>query len=262
MDSLDVAKNGNVSMTDDFQSGGMQYAWHVPTYTARRASRQSGLPLAWSGKEPAQPVMTRSRSTQLVAKRIIDVVLASLAVLALAPLLLIVAMAIKFTSPGKILFRQQREGLNGQLFGTLKFRSMRTDLCDDSGVDQTRKNDPRITPIGRLIRKTSIDELPQLFNVIMGDMSLVGPRPHVAGMIAGGVPYRELVPYYAHRLDMKPGITGWAQANGLRGPTDEPSVARSRVDHDIAYCQNFSLWLDVKIMFQTVQREFISGSGH
>jgi lipopolysaccharide/colanic/teichoic acid biosynthesis glycosyltransferase len=124
------------------------------------------------------------------------------------------------------------------------------------------KNDPRVTAIGSFIRKTSIDELPQLINVLRGDMSLVGPRPHVPGMKAGGMLYRKLVPYYDVRLTMLPGLTGWAQANGWRGETDAPVAGRSRVDHDIAYIANFSLWLDLKIILMTIRREFVVGSGH
>lgn len=221
-------------------------------------SRHSGLPVDWAQSAPEDGVHTR---VHLALKRGVDVVGSLAGLVFLAPLLLIVAVAIKVTSPGPILFRQSREGLNGQSFEALKFRSMRTDLCDSSGVAQTQANDPRVTPVGRFIRKTSIDELPQLFNVLVGDMSLVGPRPHVGNMLAGGRLYRELVPYYDRRLAMRPGITGWAQANGLRGPTQDARLARARVDHDIAYIQNFSIWLDFKIIAMTILREFVTGSG-
>ncbi|MNL39206.1 UDP-glucose:undecaprenyl-phosphate glucose-1-phosphate transferase [compost metagenome] len=189
-------------------------------------------------------------------------ILGSLAGLALlGPLMIIVALAVKASSPGPVLFRQKREGLNGRIFEAYKFRSMAAELGDASGVAQTLDNDPRVTAIGRFIRKTSIDELPQLFNVLKGDMSLVGPRPHVPGMMAAGRLYKDLVPYYDRRLDMLPGITGWAQVNGLRGSTRDPHKARERIDHDLAYIQNFSVWLDLKIIALTVVREFVTGSG-
>lgn len=238
----------------------------APVFYTRKAERavrtQSGLPLQMRGDAIDAVVQSRGRSLQLAIKRGLDIFGALLALTLLAPLTIVVAIAVKLTSPGPIFFSQMREGLNGVPFATYKFRSMRTDLCDITGVEQTKKDDPRVTPVGRFIRKTSIDELPQLFNVLRGDMSLVGPRPHVAGMRAGGTLYTQLVPYYDRRLEMAPGITGWAQANGLRGPTDEASAAKARVDHDIAYIQNYSLWLDVKILVKTIYDEFITGSGH
>lgn len=232
-------------------------------WSDRRGSStlHNGLPVRWRGGRPIETVASTSRSLQLSVKRVFDVVMASLALIALMPLLVIVSLCIAFTSKGPVLFRQHREGLDGQSFEAFKFRSMKTEECDVSGITQTTKDDPRITRIGKFIRKTSIDELPQLINVLRGDMSLVGPRPHVAGMKAAGVSYRALVPYYDERLVMRPGITGWAQANSLRGSTEDAISARARVDHDIAYIQNFSLLLDIKIILLTVQREFLRGSG-
>lgn len=242
---------------------GVANAWaNAPRPWPRREhALQHGLPLALRDGQPEKAVASRQRGVQLALKRTFDVVAASLGLLALLPLLTLVAVAIKATSPGPILFRQQREGRDGTLFAALKFRSMRVEDGDDSGILQTRKNDPRVTDIGRFLRKTSIDELPQLLNVIMGDMSLVGPRPHVPGMWAGGMPYRQLVPYYDARLAMRPGITGWAQANGLRGPTVDAASAIARIDHDAAYIQNFSVWLDIRILFRTIRHEFLGGSG-
>lgn len=221
----------------------------------------SGLPVYWQAGAPVEPEVNGARRRQLIVKRLFDVVLASLALLFFAPLLTIIAIVIKLSSHGPVLFRQQREGLGGAPFEALKFRSMRMDDCDVTGVTQTLPNDPRCTAIGRFIRKTSIDELPQLFNVVRGEMSLVGPRPHVAGMLAAGVPYKILVPYYNARLTMRPGITGWAQANGLRGTTVSAIAARARVEHDIAYVQNFSLWLDIRIIGKTIMTEFFAGTG-
>lgn len=196
-----------------------------------------------------------------VMKRLLDVILAGLGLFALLPLLVIVAVLIKLESPGPVFFRQKREGLNGKLFSVYKFRSMRTELGDATGVAQTVSGDPRVTPIGRFLRRTSIDELPQLINVLLGDMSLVGPRPHVPGMLAGGMQYRELVSYYDERHRVRPGITGWAQVNGLRGSTVDRRVATARIDYDIAYIENWSLGLDLKILFLTVWRELTRGTG-
>lgn len=196
------------------------------------------------------------------AKRVLDIVFSTLALVALAPLLLIVSILIKISSPGPVLFYQDREGLDGSIFSLVKFRSMRADACDAGGTRQTCNDDPRVTGIGKFIRKTSIDELPQLFNVLRGDMSIVGPRPHVPGMFAGGRPYRELVEYYDARLRASPGLTGWAQANGLRGATNNAEKAIARIDHDIAYIQNFSIWLDLRIIWLTARKEFFSGTGY
>ena len=222
----------------------------------------SGLPLTlWQGR-PLAPMRSPARDFQMVLKRVIDVALSCVALVAVWPLMLIVAVAIWLSSPGPVLFGQMREGTNGAMFRTWKFRSMRTELGDASGVAHTLRGDPRVTRVGRLIRRTSIDELPQLFNVLLGEMSIVGPRPHVAGMLAGGERYDQLVPYYRRRLQMQPGITGWAQANGLRGLVDSEYSARARVDHDLAYIQNFSVALDFRIILLTIRREFVTGTGH
>lgn len=212
--------------------------------------------------KPTSVLPSRERNRQLVLKRAFDVLVTAAALFALAPLLCLVAIAVKVSSRGPVFFRQSREGLGGQSFEMFKFRSMRVEDSDVSGVKQTVSDDPRVTPVGRFLRRTSIDELPQLFNVLLGDMSLVGPRPHVAGMMAGGMLYTDLVPYYAARFDMLPGITGWAQANGLRGATTQAEIAKARVDHDIAYIQNFSLLLDLRIIWMTLRREFIGGTGN
>jgi lipopolysaccharide/colanic/teichoic acid biosynthesis glycosyltransferase len=249
---------GEAVITNGTSLGELDFNW-----ASQRPLRstQSGLTLSWSRGAPEAARVSPMRNAQLAGKRLFDIVGASLALLVLLPLFIVVSIAIKATSRGPVFFRQLREGRDGVLFTTLKFRSMKLEDCDDTGVMQTQKDDPRISPIGRFLRRTSIDELPQVLNVIMGDMSLVGPRPHVRGMEAGGRPYRELVPYYDARLAMRPGITGWAQANGLRGSTADARLAISRIDHDIAYIQNFSLWLDVRTLIDTVRHEFIGGSG-
>jgi lipopolysaccharide/colanic/teichoic acid biosynthesis glycosyltransferase len=138
---------------------------------------------------------------------------------------------------------------------------MHVQMTDRSGVTQTIGNDPRVTLLGRLLRRTSIDELPQLINVVLGDMSLVGPRPHVPGMKAASVAYEDLVPYYFQRHTIRPGITGLAQVSGCRGSTAHADAAVSRVDYDLQYIEQWSLWLDVKIIWRTVRHEFFSGTG-
>ncbi len=222
---------------------------------------QSGLSLAIGANGEFRSSVAVS-SWQAAAKRLFDIVAAAAALVCLGPLMLLVALAIRMESSGPVLFSQEREGKDRVPFRVLKFRSMQVTRCDASGVRQTRRDDPRVTRVGRFIRRTSIDELPQLINIIKGDMSLVGPRPHVPGMLAAGREYRDLVEYYDLRLLVRPGLTGWAQANGLRGPTTNSALARARVDHDLAYIQNFSLWLDLKIILLTIRREFFSGSGH
>lgn len=129
---------------------------------------------------------------------------------------------------------------------------MYADRCDAAGIAQATANDNRVTRIGAFIRRTSVDELPQLINVLRGDMSLVGPRPHVPGMQAAGMDYQDLVPHYAFRQSMRPGLTGWAQCQGLRGPTTDQIRALRRIGHDFAYVQNFSLWLDARIVWKTL----------
>jgi lipopolysaccharide/colanic/teichoic acid biosynthesis glycosyltransferase len=205
--------------------------------------------------------MSGARLARLAAKRIVDIVGASLVLLFLLPLLIVVAIAIKVSDPGPALFRQSRLGKDGKPFTIFKFRSMYMKQCSHDGVAQTVSHDPRVMPLGAFIRRTSIDELPQLINVLIGDMSLVGPRPHVEGQLAAGRRYDEVLPYYDYRLAMRPGLTGWAQANGYRGPTDNMVRARQRVEHDVAYIQNFSCALDLRIVLRTLRREFIGGTG-
>ncbi len=250
-----------VALVDGVRSDARLRREITDAYGPARSS-QSGLPLDLGDRWGSSVTLPSGVEGQLVLKRMFDVLFAVAAILALLPLLCIVAVLVKITSPGPVLFRQIREGLDGKPFEALKFRSMRSETGDASGIQQTVVNDDRVTPLGRFLRRTSIDELPQLLNVLKGDMSVVGPRPHVPGMKAAGRLYRDLVPYYDARLKMRPGITGWAQANGLRGMTQEVSTARARVDHDLAYIQNYSFLLDIKIILLTAQKEFLSGSGH
>jgi len=208
-----------------------------------------------------EPSVDTRRVLHLALKRLVDIVGAAVGLILLAPLLITVAVMIKMTSAGPVFFRQDRTGLGNKTFEILKFRSMYTDRCDVSGVAQTVAGDARITPIGRVLRKTNIDELPQLINVLRGDMSLVGPRPHVPGMLAAGVPYEELVIGYERRHAMRPGITGLAQASGLRGPTTEVEPSVMRVAKDMEYVRTFSIWLDIRILFRTVVNELLGGNG-
>jgi Undecaprenyl-phosphate glucose phosphotransferase len=181
------------------------------------------------------------------AKRCIDVVGATIGLMVLSPLMILTAVAIKLDSAGTVLFRQHRNGFNTQPFVIFKFRSM-TVMEDGMDLQQAKQADPRVTPIGRILRKTSIDELPQLFNVLLGDMSLVGPRPHA---LAHDSHFGNLLSDYAFRHHVKPGITGWAQVQGYRGETARVEQMKGRVDCDLWYINNWSLALDFKIIART-----------
>lgn len=187
-----------------------------------------------------------------VMKELTDRSLAFFAVLVFAPLLVLTALAIKLESKGPVLFRQKRFGFNNNEISVLKFRSMYTDRQDTSGAARTQKNDPRVTRVGRFIRRTSIDELPQLFNVLRGDMSLVGPRPHATMMRVGDKYYFDAVKGYTARHRVKPGITGLAQVRGLRGEIATTDRALKRVEYDIYYIENWSPLLDIRILIETV----------
>jgi Undecaprenyl-phosphate glucose phosphotransferase len=186
-----------------------------------------------------------------VSKWLFDKVVGTLALILLAPLMLAVAAAIKLDSRGPALFRQKRYGFNNELIEVFKFRSMYTDRCDANASKLVTKDDPRVTRVGRFIRKTSMDELPQLFNVIVGNLSLVGPRPHALEAKAAGDLYDNVVDGYFARHKVKPGITGWAQINGWRGETDTPEKIQKRVECDIYYIENWSLLLDTYILLKT-----------
>ena len=182
----------------------------------------------------------------------LDYVLATVALLLLWPIMLLTAVAIKLESRGPIIFKQNRIGFNNNEISVFKFRSMDTNLGDVSGAKRTEKNDTRVTRVGRFIRKTSIDELPQLFNVLRGEMSLVGPRPHATMMRVGDKYYFDAVRGYSARHRVKPGITGLAQVRGLRGEIATIERAKQRVEYDIYYIENWSPLLDIRIMVETI----------
>lgn len=185
-------------------------------------------------------------------KRVQDLIIGSVALVLLSPIMILTAIAISVESKGPIFFRQTRHGFNNQGFKCWKFRSMYTEMTDHKAAQQVTKDDPRVTKIGKFIRKTSIDELPQLFNVLAGEMSLVGPRPHAIGMKTGDVESEKLVRDYAHRHRIKPGITGWAAIHGSRGPVHTPQEVAERVRLDTEYIDNSSFWLDLYIILMTI----------
>ncbi|MGJ8526956.1 sugar transferase [Maritalea sp.] len=181
--------------------------------------------------------------------------------LALVPILLLVAIGIKLDTPGPVFFCQRRLGRNGKLITIYKFRTMFYGQGDMLGLEQTQYDDPRVTPFGRLLRRTNIDELPQLWNVLMGEMSLVGPRCHVPNMRVVDALYEDVVPNYHNRHRVLPGITGLAQVRKLRGPTLNYSMAKRRIEADLEYIQNQSVLLDIKILCRTIWQELRQGSG-
>jgi putative colanic acid biosysnthesis UDP-glucose lipid carrier transferase len=185
-------------------------------------------------------------------KRAEDLVLASLILLVVSPLLLLIALGIKLSSPGPIIFKQRRYGLDGHEIWVYKFRTMK--VCEDGpDICQATRDDDRVTPLGKLLRRTSLDELPQFVNVLRGTMSIVGPRPHA---VAHNEYYRRLIPGYMLRHKVRPGLTGWAQINGWRGETETLEKMEKRVEYDLDYLRRWSLWFDLKIIFLTIFRGF------
>lgn len=198
---------------------------------------------------PATRIMTQPlNGGQFVLKRTMDVMIAGIALLLFAPLMLAIVIAIKISSPGPVIFRQDRHGFNNSIFQVLKFRTMHHTKEVRLDLTQARRNDPRVTRLGALLRKTSMDELPQLFNVLRGDMSIVGPRPHA---VEHNNMFAEHIDGYSARHRALPGITGWAQVHGLRGETRTLEEMRQRVEYDLFYVEHWSLALDFKIMIMT-----------
>lgn len=197
--------------------------------------------------------VTSMGETSRFLKRVEDLVLGSLFLLLSLPVCAIIAVVLKLQSPGPVLFKQYRMGSNGRRFKVYKFRSMEVHTEADGVVTQARQGDPRVTRFGAFLRRTSLDELPQFYNVLQGRMSIVGPRPHA---LAHNEYYKDVVESYMKRHKVKPGITGWAQVNGLRGGTEDVEKMRLRVEHDLWYIDNWSLWLDLRIIALTVVRGF------
>jgi len=194
----------------------------------------------------------RHRVLQSILKRVVDITLSGIGLIVLTPALIAIAIAIRLDSPGPVLFKQKRHGYLNEEVLVWKFRSMRTEMSDYAAARQVTADDERVTKVGRFLRRTSLDELPQLWNVIRGEMSLVGPRPHAIGMLANGAEASKLVETYAHRHRMKPGLTGWAAINGSRGPADTAEAIRRRVSLDLEYVERQSVWLDLMIIARTL----------
>jgi putative colanic acid biosynthesis UDP-glucose lipid carrier transferase len=196
--------------------------------------------------------------TNELVKRISDVVIATLIIILISPLLLALALGVKLSSPGPVIFKQRRNGLDGEEIVVYKFRSM---VSQDNGpvVRQATKNDPRVTPFGAFLRRTSLDELPQFFNVLQGHMSIVGPRPHA---VAHNEEYRRLIKAYMVRHKVKPGITGWAQVHGHRGETDTLEKMKARIEYDLEYLRNWSLGLDLQIIVRTIRLVFFDRNAY
>ena len=221
--------------------------WFASKLMDHGLSEELGMPMIDLSYSPI------SGSTWLV-KELVDRVLAALILVLVSPLMLGIALAIKFSMGGPVLFKQIRNGWNGKLIRIYKFRTMMAHEEAEGQVTQAQKNDPRITPLGAFLRRTSLDELPQFYNVLQGRMSIVGPRPHV---VAHNDYYKQLVPRYMLRHKVKPGITGWAQVNGFRGETDTLEKMEKRVELDLYYIECMSLWLDLKIIVLTVLKGFV-----
>ncbi|WP_439840031.1 undecaprenyl-phosphate glucose phosphotransferase [Aeromonas caviae] len=216
-----------------------------------RASELNGIPLISIFDTPMV-------GASAFIKRVEDIILASFILILISPLLFVLALAVKLTSKGPVIFKQRRYGIDGKPIEVWKFRSM-TVTEDGDQVTQATKGDSRLTPIGAFIRGTSLDELPQFINVLKGDMSIVGPRPHA---IAHNEQYRKLILGYMLRHKVKPGITGWAQINGWRGETDTLDKMEKRIEYDLEYIRAWSLWLDLKIVFFTIFKGFINRNAY
>ena len=188
-------------------------------------------------------------------KRLIDIIGSIVALILFSPIMLVVAILVKKSSPGPIFFAQERIGLGNRPFKMYKFRSMGVQDPKKEAKEWTTKNDARVTPVGRIIRKTSLDELPQFWNVLKGDMSLIGPRPERPLFVEK---FKEEIPRYMIKHQVRPGITGWAQVNGFRGDTS----IRSRIEHDLYYIENWSLGLDIKILFLTFFKGFVNKNAY
>lgn len=222
----------------------------------------AGAPRRFTGLVALEVWQRPLRDWRGLVKRAEDLVIGGGLILAFAPLMALVALAIRLDTPGPVLLRQRRFGLGSAPIMMLKFRTMHVDSGDPSGALATVPGDPRVTRVGRFLRRTSLDELPQLFNVMRGEISLVGPRAHAVEMRVGGGYYHEVVRHYAARHRMKPGITGLAQINGCRGLVDTLDKAQRRLDYDLHYVENWSLGMDLRILAVTALRGFTSDGAY
>lgn len=196
-----------------------------------------------------------TNTANMLTKRLMDIVGSLVGIVLTSPIMLICAIAVKATSRGPVVFKQERVGLHGKHFSMYKFRSMEQQKPSEEQKAWTVKNDPRVTNVGKIMRKTSLDELPQLFNILKGDMSLVGPRPERPLFVDK---FKEEIPRYMVKHQVRPGLTGWAQVNGYRGDTS----IRKRIEYDLYYIENWTVWLDVKIIFMTFFTGFINKNAY
>ncbi len=215
-----------------------------PDFPRHRRSRIGRLRLIELYKRPIG-------GARAFTKRAFDLVFASLLIVLFLPLMALVAIAVRLDSPGPVMFRQVRHGYNNRPITVWKFRTMYADKTDATGVRAVRRTDNRVTRVGRILRRSSLDELPQFFNVLRGDLSLVGPRPHAMAARTGDIVYQAVAETYSARHKVKPGVTGWAQINGWRGELNCDEKIRARIEHDLHYIENWSLWLDLRILVQT-----------
>jgi Undecaprenyl-phosphate glucose phosphotransferase len=233
--------------------------WVLPVdiRLAAHANRLRFRPRAYShvGAVPMLDIFKKPiRDWDSVAKRAFDIFFTIIALCLLWPVMVATAIAVKATSEGPVFFKQKRHGFNNEVINVFKFRSMYTNMSDPTAKAAVTKGDPRVTRVGRFIRKTSIDELPQLFNVLKGELSLVGPRPHAVLAQAHDRAFADIVDGYFARHRVKPGVTGWAQINGWRGEVDNDEKIKFRTAYDLYYIENWSLWFDLKILFLTPVR--------
>jgi Undecaprenyl-phosphate glucose phosphotransferase len=210
-----------------------------------RASHHFGLPMWNAFEKPLE-------GWDAIGKRVFDIVFSGLVLLAATPLLVVLAVLIKLESRGPVLFKQRRYGFNNEVIEVYKFRSMKQEFSDPDAKKLTERDDPRVTRLGRFMRRTSLDELPQMLNVLRGEMSVVGPRPHAIRTTAGGKMCEDVVDRYSRRHRVRPGVTGWAQVNGYRGTMQDEEHLRKRIEHDLYYINNWSPWLDFKILALTL----------
>ncbi len=238
----------------------------VPFAQDARTSDGLGLPkgetplysFAWHPRLVLLPVWQLDFKARLI-KRLVDIGFASIALIVLAPLLLFIALGIRLGSPGPVLFRQQRIGRLGRVFTALKFRSMVWRPDDSATIRQATSHDPRVTKMGRWLRRHSLDELPQLINILRGEMSVVGPRPHAPGTRAGGQLFEDVTQCYGARHFVKPGLTGLAQVRGWRGETDTEEKLLHRIDCDFEYIAHWSVGLDLAIIWRTARSMLRNG---